>query len=210
MQKANFITVEGVEGVGKTTALNYIKELLAQAQIDALFTREPGGTEFAEAFRRLLLLEKYEEEMCGETELLLVFAARAQHLARVIKPAIAAGIWVVSDRFTDASYAYQGAGRGLSVARIAEIETWVQGDFRPDLTLLLDAPVEIAMARANKRAALDRIEAETKDFFIRARAAYLARAEQEPKRFRIVDASQDLVTVQAQIKNYVDGFIKGC
>lgn len=210
MQKANFITVEGVEGVGKTTALNYVKELLAQAHIDALFTREPGGTEIAEAIRRLILLEKYEEEMCGETELLLVFAARAQHLATVIKPAIAAGIWVVSDRFTDASYAYQGAGRGISVARIAEIETWVQGDFRPDLTLLLDAPVEIAMARANKRAALDRIEAETKDFFVRARAAYLARAEQEPERFRIVDASQDLLTVQAQIKNYVDGFVKGC
>lgn len=204
---AQFITVEGIEGVGKTTALAVIKDTLQQAHIDVVFTREPGGTQIAEAIRRLVLLEAYDEAMTPDTELLLVFAARAQHIAQVIKPALAQGRWVVSDRFTDASYAYQGGGRGIPAERIAAIESWVQGPFRPNFTLLLDAPANVAMARAKQRTALDRIEAEEIAFFERGRASYLARAEQESQRFRVIDASQPLLVVEAAIKAQLQGFI---
>ncbi len=193
-----FITLEGGEGAGKSTQLAYIRQRIEAADIPLHVTREPGGTPLAEQIRALLL-DHREESMASDTELLLMFAARAQHLAQLIHPALARGEWVLCDRFTDATYAYQGGGRGIDFARIAVLEDWVQGELRPDLTLLLDLPVEVGMARAGQRGDLDRFEREQRDFFEHVRAAYLARAEQEPQRFRIIDASQDITGVQRQI-----------
>ena len=198
MTKGLFITLEGGEGAGKSTQLAYVRRRIEAAGIPLHVTREPGGTPLAEQIRELLL-DHREEEMAPDTELLLMFAARAQHLARLIRPALARGEWVLCDRFTDATYAYQGSGRGIDFARIKVLEDWVQGELRPDLTLLLDLPVEVGMARAGQRGELDRFEREQRDFFERVRAAYLARAEQEPERFRIIDAVQDMAGVQRQI-----------
>ncbi len=198
MSKGLFITLEGGEGAGKSTQLAYIRQRIEAAGIPLHVTREPGGTPLAEQIRALLL-DHREESMASDTELLLMFAARAQHLAQLIRPTLARGEWVLCDRFTDATYAYQGGGRGIDFDRIEVLEDWVQGELRPDLTLLLDLPVEVGMARAGQRGELDRFEREQRDFFERVRAAYLVRAEQEPGRFRIIDAAQDIVGVQRQI-----------
>lgn len=196
--RGRFITVEGGEGVGKTTNLEYIRRALEAAGLRVRVTREPGGTPLAEQVRGLLL-DPLNKGMSADCELLLVFAARAEHLERVIRPALAAGEWVLCDRFTDATYAYQGGGRGLSQTRILELETMIQGDLRPDLTLLLDVPVALGLSRAGERGALDRFEQEQADFFERVRQAYLQRAASEPQRFRVIDASRSLAEVQTQI-----------
>jgi len=201
--RGKFITIEGGEGVGKTTNINFIQELLSQAQVDFISTREPGGTPFAEKIRDLLLDAK-QTRISDDTELLMMFAARAQHLAELILPALDKGQWVICDRFTDATYAYQGGGRGIDNDRIKVLEDWVQGDLRPDLTLLLDVPVEVGMKRASERSAPDRFEQEQNEFFQRVRTAYLQRAEAEPQRYRVIDASLALDAVQSQIRTVLE------
>ncbi|MBW2939202.1 dTMP kinase [Zhongshania sp. CAU 1632] len=196
--RGRFITVEGTEGVGKSTNIAFIQGLLSSAGIQHIVTREPGGTALAEEIRNVLVVPR-EEPMCELTELLLVFAARAQHLQALIEPNLAKGIWVLCDRFTDATFAYQGGGRGLSTAVIGQLQDLVQGGLRPDCTLLLDAPVDVGMARAGARGALDRFEQEKQAFFEKVRGAYLARVAQEPDRFVVVDASTDLQVVQDSI-----------
>lgn len=198
MNQGRFITLEGGEGVGKTTNLQFIRDRLSQQGIAHIVTREPGGTPFAEKIRGILL-EPHDEPVHEQAELLLVFAARAQHIHQVILPALKQGKWVLCDRFTDATYAYQGGGRRMDMQAIAWLEAAVQGSLRPDLTILLDAPVEIGMRRAKHRGELDRFEAEQIDFFERVRAVYLQRAAREEPRYRIIDASQPLSAVQAQI-----------
>lgn len=204
-RRGRFITVEGTEGAGKSTNLAFIRDYLRRAGIDFVETREPGGTPLAEEIRTLLLTPR-KERMAEAAELLLVFAARAQHLQTVILPALEAGRWVLCDRFTDATYAYQGGGRGLSTAQIAELEQLVQGTLRPDLTLLLDLPVAQGMARARGRGELDRFESERLEFFERVRQSYLARAAEAPERFRVIDAAGSLEAVQAQIRRGLDAF----
>jgi len=196
--KGKFITVEGIEGVGKTTNIDFIHQQLQVAGRDVVLTREPGGTPLAEAIRGLLLDPAYTG-MDSTCELQLMFAARAEHLAKVVWPALEQGQWVLCDRFTDATYAYQGGGRGIDSGVIARLEELVQGDFRPDLTLLLDVPVEIGLARASKRGALDRFEQEKVAFFERVRNAYLEMAQRSPDRYRVIDASLPLIDVQNQI-----------
>ena len=193
-----FITLEGPEGAGKSTNREYLAERLRAEGIEVVLTREPGGTPLAERIREVLLTPG-EEPMNADTELLLVFAARAQHLAEVIRPALARGAVVLCDRFTDATYAYQGGGRGLSQERIASLETFVQGSLRPDLTLIFDLPIEVGMARASARGRLDRFEQEGRTFFDAVRSTYLKRAEAEPARYRLVDAAQSLENVQLQL-----------
>ena len=190
-----FITVEGIEGVGKTTNIEYIHQQLLAAGRDVVVTREPGGTPLGEAIRGLLLDPAYTG-MDSKCELQLMFAARAEHLARVIRPALENGQWVLCDRFTDATYAYQGGGRGIDTGVIARLEALVQGDFRPDITLLLDVPVEIGLSRAGERGELDRFEQEQVQFFERVRSSYLAMAEQYGERYRVIDASLPLEQVQ--------------
>lgn len=206
MTQGVFITVEGIEGVGKTTNMAFIQQYLQSHHVELTVTREPGGTPLAEDIRGLLLSNR-DEELNNDAELLLVFAARAQHLGRLIKPALAQGGWVLSDRFTDATYAYQGGGRGLSMDMIASLEQTVQGDLRPDLTLLLDVPVEVGLARAGQRGELDRFEREKQAFFEKVRDTYLQRAAAEPERFCIVDASQPLAAVQADIEAALQPFL---
>lgn len=193
-----FITVEGGEGVGKSSNLAFIEAWLREAGKEVVMTREPGGTGLGEKIRELLL-DANQTGMAMDTELLLMFAARAQHLDEVIKPSLAANKWVVCDRFTDATYAYQGGGRGVELQRIAQIEQWVQGNLRPDLTLLLDLPVQQGLQRAGQRSAPDRFEQEQQHFFERVRETYLIRARQEPNRFRVIDATPALEQVQQQI-----------
>jgi len=201
--RGRFITIEGIEGVGKTSNLMFIRDWLESAGIEVLVTREPGGTPLAEEIRELLLSPR--DEVVDETsELLLVFAARAQHLNTRILPAIERGAWVLSDRFTDATYAYQGGGRGLSKALIGQLEEIVQKTIRPDLTFLLDLPVETGLARARNRSQPDRFEAEQSAFFERVRSAYLERAALQPERFAIIDASPELPQVQGQIAAVLD------
>lgn len=196
--RGKFITIEGTEGVGKSTNLAFVADWLKGQGLEVLVTREPGGTPLAEEIRELLLLKR-EEAVDPTAELLLIFAARAQHLARVITPALNRGVWVLSDRFTDATYAYQGAGRGLSKATINMLETLVQGDLRPDLTLVLDIDVELGLTRAAERAELDRFESEAIAFFEKVRAAYCERAAADPSRYAIIDAGQSLTEVQNSI-----------
>lgn len=198
-----FITVEGTEGVGKSTNMGFIAELLDQRGIDYVLTREPGGTPLAEDVRQLLLQPR-DEPVAEMTELLLVFAARAQHLHSLIQPALDKGQWVLCDRFTDATFAYQGAGRGLSVATIEKLQDMVQGALRPDCTVLLDAPVAVGMQRANQRSAPDRFESEKEAFFERVRQSYLAQAAAAPQRYRVVDAAADLTQVQSQIRELLE------
>lgn len=193
-----FITLEGPEGAGKSTNRDYLAECLRTQGVDVLLTREPGGTPLAEKVRELLLAPS-DEAMCADTELLLVFAARAQHLAMVIRPALARGAVVLCDRFTDATYAYQGGGRGLSQERIAALESFVQGELRPDLTLVFDLPVEVGLARASARGRLDRFEQEGRVFFDAVRSTYLKRAAADPSRYRLVDAAQPLARVQQSL-----------
>lgn len=204
-----FITLEGPEGAGKSTNREYLAERLREQGIDVLLTREPGGTPLAERIRELLLAPS-DEPMAADTELLLVFAARAQHLQQVIRPALARGCVVLCDRFTDATYAYQGGGRGLSTARIAQLEQFVQGELRPDLTLVFDLPVEVGLARAAARGRLDRFEQEQRSFFESVRRAYLALAEQAPQRYRVLDAGQSLVQVQADIDALLPSVLEAC
>jgi len=196
---SKFITLEGIEGVGKTSNLEYIRSLLEAEGNSCVVTREPGGTKLGESLRALLL-DHSAQAMSEEAELLLMFAARAEHLKKVILPALAAGQYVLCDRFTAATYAYQGGGRGLDMGKIADLEQWVQGDLRPHLTLILDAPVAVGRARAGRRSAPDRIEQEQDDFFQRVRAAYLQLAASQPERICVIDASQDLDRVQEQIR----------
>lgn len=199
MKRGYFITLEGGEGAGKSTALPFVRDWLAQAGHEVVVTREPGGTELGERVRELLL-HRRELHMSTETETLLMFAARAEHLVQIIRPALAAGKTVLCDRFTDATYAYQGGGRGLPAARIAELEAWVQGALRPDLTLLLDVPVETGLMRANQRSVPDRFEREQREFFERVRAAYLERARRESQRIHVIDAARGLAAVQTQLQ----------
>ncbi len=204
-----FITLEGPEGAGKSTNREYLAERLREQGIAVLLTREPGGTPLAERIRELLLASS-AEAMAADTELLLVFAARAQHLAEVIRPALARGTVVLCDRFTDATYAYQGGGRGLSVERIAQLEQFVQAGLRPDLTLLFDLPIEIGLARAEARGRLDRFEQEGRGFFEAVRQTYLQRAAQAPARYRIVDAGQSLAQVQLALDAIVPELLVRC
>lgn len=195
-----FLTLEGGEGVGKSTNIQFITRLLADKGIDCVVTREPGGTELAEKIRDLLLSE-HAEPVCEMTELLLVFAARAQHLQQKIKPALDAGKWVLCDRFTDATFAYQGAGRGLNREIIRALESLVQGELRPDLTVLLDIDPAIGLARAGQCGEPDRFEKEKRVFFERVRQGYQDRAAAEPGRFLVIDASAPLLEVQHEIAN---------
>lgn len=202
------ITLEGGEGAGKSTLLAGLREHFTQRGMDVLVTREPGGTPAGEAIRALAL-DPAHRGIAAETELLLMFAARAQLVREVLRPALTAGRWVLCDRFTDASYAYQGGGRGIDVARIAELERIATEGMRPDLTLLLDLPVAAGRARASQRGDADRIEAERDDFFERVRATYRARAHAEPRRFRVIDASQPAVVVLRQAVQAIDGLRTG-
>ncbi|MNG93965.1 Thymidylate kinase [compost metagenome] len=204
-----FITLEGPEGAGKSTNRDYLAARLREQGLDIVLTREPGGTPLAEKVRELLLAPS-DERMAADTELLLVFAARAQHLAEVIRPALARGAVVLCDRFTDATYAYQGGGRGLSVERIAVLERFVQGDLRPDLTLVFDLPVEIGLARAAARGRLDRFEQEGQAFFDDVRHAYLQRAQRDPQRYRLLDAAQPLEAVQRAIDALLPAILERC
>jgi dTMP kinase len=187
--KGRLISIEGGEGAGKSTLLAGLRTHFERSGLDVLYTREPGGTPVGEAVRALVL-DPAHRGMAVETELLLMFAARAQLVRETLRPAMAAGRWVLCDRFTDASYAYQGGGRGVDAASIAELERIATGGLKPDLTLLLDLPVAHGRARASQRSDADRIEAERDDFFERVRTAYLVRAQAEPQRFRVIDASQ--------------------
>lgn len=197
--RGKFITLEGCEGVGKSTNLEFIKHYLEESrQIPVMLTREPGGTVLAEKIR-LLLLDKNTEEISQEAELLLIFAARAQHIKHVIEPALLQGQWVLCDRFTDATYAYQGGGRNISISTIEFLENFVQGNLRPDLTLLFDAPIEIGIARAAKRGRPDRFESEQFNFFERVRSAYLVQAELNPERIKLIKAGEPLAEVQQAI-----------
>ncbi len=207
-ERGRFITVEGGEGVGKTTNIEYIQEFLEQRSIDLICTREPGGTPLAEAIRDLLLA-KSDESMHATSELLLVFAARAQHLESVIRPALATGQWVLCDRFTDATYAYQGGGRGLNSEHIALLENLVQQGLQPDLTILLDIDPEIGMQRARARAELDRFEVESAYFFEQVRKSYLDRASQYPQRFAVIDAGLPLADVQRNLSKSLLRFCDG-
>lgn len=193
-----FLTFEGGEGAGKSTNLQYVRDRLEDRGIPLLLSREPGGTALGEQIRALLL-DPAHKGMSSDTELLLMFAARAEHLHKVIMPALQRGTWVLCDRFTDATYAYQGGGRGIQTERIALLENWVQQGFQPDVTILFDLPVELGMQRAGQRGALDRFEQEQLAFFESVRAGYLERAAREPRRFHIVDASLELEDVQRQL-----------
>lgn len=198
MQSGKFLTIEGTEGVGKSTNLAFVRDWLLTRGLEVVVTREPGGTPMAEEIRSLLLAKR-DETVDENAELLLVFAARAQHLAQVIKPALARGAWVLSDRFTDATYAYQGGGRGLNKMVIEQLEQLVQGNLRPDLTLVLDIDVQLGLNRARQRGELDRFESETIGFFERVRAAYRERAQAAPARYALIDAGKTLPEVQADI-----------
>jgi dTMP kinase len=203
-----FVTVEGIEGVGKSTHIEAIQQHLNQQGIDVLVTREPGGTELGEAIRGLLLSSR-SSPMDVYAELCLVFAARAQHLDEVLRPALRAGRWVVCDRFTDASYAYQGGGRGIPKERIAQLERWVQGGFRPDLTILLDADVRVGLSRAKNRGPADRFEQETIAFFERVRASYRLLAESDPNRVKLVAADAPLEVVQSRVLQLLQRLVTG-
>jgi dTMP kinase len=206
-RRGRFITLEGGEGVGKSTNLAFVAELIRSAGHEVIQTREPGGTPLAERVREIIVAPA-GETMPPMAELLLVFAARSLHLENRIRPALAAGRWVLCDRFTDASFAYQGWARGLGHEPVAWLEAQVQGELRPDLTLLLDIEPEIGLARAGARGEADRFELEQVEFFRKVRAGYLARAEAEPKRFRVVNAAQPLDAVQADIRVFVNKFIQ--
>ena len=195
-----FITIEGGDGAGKSTNIEYIRAKLDAAGKPVIVTREPGGTPLAEKIRRLLL-DPENKNVSIDAEILLMFAARADHLEKVIKPALAQGHWVLCDRFTDATYAYQGGGRDVSMQRIALIEQWVQGSLRPDLTLLFDLPVSVGLQRASLRGQADRFEQEALIFFEKVRACYLAMARQATHRYRIIDAQKSLTEVQQSLDN---------
>ena len=196
--RAQFITLDGIDGSGKTTQLNVIRDWFAARQMPVVFTREPGGTPLGEKLRELLLDPQTRVSL--HTETLLMFAARRQHLEDVVLPALAQGIHVVSDRFTDATFAYQGGGRGLPAAEVEVLENWVQGSLRPDLTILLDVPLEVSVARIEGSRDKDRFEREDSDFFARVRAAYLQRAAQSPQRYEVINSHRDKAEVKQDIE----------
>jgi len=207
LKPGSFITFEGIEGAGKSCNISYAETLLKKSGKSLLLTREPGGTPLGESLRELLLGHQHDG-MSFKAELLLMFAARAQHLDSKILPAIERGEWVICDRFTDATYAYQGGGRHLDIAAISTLETLVQGKCRPDLTILLDLPVSLGLERAGKRSLPDRFEREKHDFFERVRTAYLEIAARDPQRVKVVDASLSLEQVQQQIKAVLSPFLE--
>lgn len=207
-KKGLFITLEGGEGAGKSTNMAFIQQFFSSRQLPWIGTREPGGTPLAEEIRHVLL-EPRNEAVSNDAELLLVFAARAQHIEQVIQPALAEGTHVLCDRFTDATFAYQGGGRGIDLARIEWLENYVQRDFRPDLTIYLDVPSEVGMARASARGALDRFEQEEHQFFERVRDVYLSRAAQHPHRYRVIDANRPLTVVQQSIAEALEAALEG-
>ncbi len=202
-QTGCFISLEGVEGVGKSTAMTWVEQYLRQHDIDLVVTREPGGTGIAERIRDVLL-QSYDEPMAIDTEVLLMYASRAQNISQVIAPALARQQWVLADRFADASLAYQGGGRAVGQERMAIVNQWVLQDLKPDLTILLDAPVEVGLKRLQARGAKDRIEQEAVDFFQRVRETYLMLADQDPARYRLIDATQSLPNVEQQLKTVLD------
>ncbi len=206
-QEGCFITVEGVEVVGKSTNIVFIQETLKSKGHEVVATREPGGTPLAEEIRSMVLKPR-DEEIAPLTELLLLFSARAQHIEQVIKPALKRGAWVVCDRFTDATYAYQGGGRNLPVALIEALEQLVQNQLRPNLTILLDVDAEVGLKRARSKGQVDRIEAERIDFFSRVRDTYFSRASADPGRFRIIDTERSLEEVQADIERVLGHFVR--
>lgn len=200
MNKAKFITFEGVDGAGKSTHLDWFAETLRQRRgLDVLVTREPGGTPLGEALREILL----NQPMYAETEALLMFAARCEHVKQVIQPALQRGTWVISDRFSDASFAYQGGGRGVPAEKLEQLETWVHAELQPDLTLLFDIPVEVARQRLSNNLTLDRFEQEQSHFFERVRMAYLARSQKKPARFSVIAAERTPQEVKASLEKII-------
>jgi len=199
MPRGKFITLEGLEGVGKTTNREFIEAQLKQAGLDVVLSREPGGTDLGESLRDLLLHGR--ASMTAQTELLLMTASRCEHIDKVIEPALTKGQWVLSDRFTDASVAYQGGGRELGIELVESLHSLMRADLQPDLTLLLDMPIKEGMERAANRGKLDRIESEQLEFFERARAAYLQRAKDDPGRVKVIDAAQSIEDVQKAVGN---------
>ncbi len=198
-RKGRFITFEGIDGAGKSTHISFVSRLLSQAGIDNILTREPGGTPLGEKLREILLHQK----MYPSTEALLMFAARQEHLEQVIYPALERGTWVISDRFSDASFAYQGYGKGLSLHKLEKLESWVQDNFQPDLTLLFDLQPEIAERRRKKTHAMDKFEQEKEDFFKRVQVGYLMRAKSYSQRFQIIDSSKPIEEIQEQIASII-------
>lgn len=207
MPKGQFITVEGGEGAGKSSNLAFIKTFIENRGHTVVLTREPGGTPLGEAIRELLLGHKHSG-MATDTELLMMFAARAEHLHKKILPALQSGAWVLCDRFTDASYAYQGSGRNMGWDKIRALQEFVQGSMTPDLTLLLDLPVETGLTRAGQRSVPDRFESEEQEFFQRVRQGYLQLAQAEPQRIKVIDASPELQQVQDQIEGVLVSFLE--
>lgn len=207
MAAGRFITVEGGEGAGKTTQLAFIGDYLARAGRPVTLTREPGGTALGEEIRRLLLAQR-PDGMAAATETLLMFAARAEHVDRVIRPALSLGHWVLCDRFTDASYAYQSGGRGLPPERIAVLEDWVQGELRPDFTLVFDVPVAVGLERVGRRGAANRFEREDRAFLERVRATYLERAARAPARYRVIDAARPATAIRAEVEAVLAGWLE--
>ena len=203
MSIGKFITIDGVEGAGKSTQIDLICSYLHRKGIEVVRTREPGGTEVGEKIRSVLL-DVENQEMHSDTELLLMFSSRNELIQNKIIPALNDGYWVVSDRFTDASFAYQGGGRMLNLDRIAELEGWVLGDFKPDLTVLLDVSVEVGMARIEARAAKDRIELEEREFFERVRSVFIRRSETFPERIKLIDASGAVDDIHSKIRALID------
>lgn len=210
MKLVKFITIEGTEGAGKSTALSFIKKyIMTHTHEDVLITREPGGTEIAEQIRQILLYPKTTEKLQPDSELLLMFASRAQHIEQCIKPALQSGKWVICDRYIDASYAYQSGGRGINIQFVQTLDRWIVGELYPDLTILLDVPAELGMQRTESRDlnSKDRIEMERIEFFIKVRNTYLDRANSDPKRIKVIDAAQSLEKVQREIKQVLDKYL---
>jgi dTMP kinase len=197
-----FITFEGIDGAGKSTHIAFVSDYIKQRGVELVSSREPGGTPLGEKLREIVLHEK----MHLETEALLVFASRREHLAQVIEPALARGAWVISDRFTDSSFAYQGGGRGMSLAKLDALEQWVHPALQPDLTLLFDVPLDVARARLDATRALDKFEQEKSDFFAATRTEYLRRAAEFPQRFRVIDSTKSIAEIQQQIAAILDAF----
>jgi len=196
---SKFITFEGMDGAGKSTHLAWFADQLRQRGLDVVVTREPGGTPLGEQLREMLL----NQPMSMGTEALLMFAARMEHIEQLIKPALQAGKWVISDRFSDASFAYQGAGRGMDRDKLAQLEQWVHADLQPDLTLFFDVPVEVARERLANNVSLDRFEQEQGDFFERVRGGYHQRVQQNPQRYAVIDAAQSMAEVKRQLEEIV-------
>lgn len=205
MTRGRFISIEGIEGVGKSTNIAFIQSLLAERNVSCITTREPGGTDLGEIIRNLLL-DKRQHQMTAMTELLLMFAARAQHIEQTIEPALASGKWVICDRFTDSSYAYQGGGRNLSISMIAQLEKLSINNYQPDCTIVLDLPVESGLLRAENVGEKDRFESEHSDFFYRVRQVFLERAEKEA-RSHIINAAAPLNQVQEHIRHILGPFL---